>query len=62
MGIQPVWTFLRPSEQLIHRDVKEKRCRKGMKKMFWAAFGQEERTGLVPVDRDPLAARGGVSS
>ena len=61
MGIQPVWTFLRPSEQLIHGDMKEKRYGKGVKKMFWAAFGQEERTGLVPVDGDPLAARGGVS-
>jgi hypothetical protein len=60
-GIQPVWTFLRPSEQLQTGDVKEYRCGKGVKKMFWAAFGQDIRTGLVPLDGDPLAARGGVT-
>jgi transposase len=30
--------------------------------MFWAAFSQNERTGLVPLDSDPESARGGVTS
>jgi transposase len=29
--------------------------------MFWAAFGQNMRTGLVPLDGDPLSARGGIT-
>jgi transposase len=29
--------------------------------MFWAAFGQNIRTSLVPLDGDPLAQRHGVS-
>jgi len=61
-GIRPVWTFLRPSEQLIERDVKERRCGKSVKKMLWAAFGQDARTGLVPLDGDPESARGGVTA
>ena len=62
MGIRPVWTFLRPSEQLVEGDVKEIRCGKSVKKMFWAAFGQNIRTGLVPLDGDPESARGGVTA
>ncbi len=34
---------------------------KGVKKMLWAAFGYNIRTGLVPLDGDPQSARGGVS-
>ena len=30
--------------------------------MFWAAFGQNIRTGLVPLDGDPESARGGVTA
>jgi transposase len=30
--------------------------------MLWAAFGHNRRTGLVPLDGDPLVARGGVTS
>jgi transposase len=30
--------------------------------MLWAAVKWNQRTGLVPLDGDPLAARGGVSS
>ena len=30
--------------------------------MFWAAFGHNRKTGLVPLDGDLLAARGGVTS
>lgn len=61
-GIRPVWTFNRPSEQLAKHDVQKVLCSgKGVKKMLWAAFGYGIRTGLVPLDGDPLAARGGVS-
>ena len=30
--------------------------------MLWAVFKWNQRTGLVPLDGDPLVARGGVSS
>jgi transposase len=30
--------------------------------MFWAGFGSNLRTQLVPLDGDPESARGGVSS
>jgi len=30
--------------------------------MLWAAFGHNRRTGLVPLEGDPEALRGGVSS
>ncbi len=43
-------------------DVKEKRCGKSVKQMFWAAFGQDHCTGLVALDGDPESARGGVTS
>jgi hypothetical protein len=29
--------------------------------MFWAAFGQDMRTGLVPLNGDPLSAQGGIT-
>jgi len=61
-GIRPIWTFNRPSEQLAEHDVQEVLCSgKGVKKMLWAAFGYGIRTGLVPLDGDPLARKGGVS-
>jgi hypothetical protein len=60
--LQPVWTFLRPLEQLIQGDVKEKRCGKSVKKMFWAAFGYNIRTGLLSLDGDPESVRRGVTS
>ena len=62
MGIRPVWTFLRPSEQLVEGDVKEIRCGKGVKKMVWAAFGQDIHTGIGPLDGDPESPRGGTQS
>ena len=63
VGKQPIWTFNRPSEQLTARDVKEvNRTTKGVKKILWAVFKWNQRTGLIPLDRDPLAARRGVSS
>jgi hypothetical protein len=40
--------------------MKEKRCEKNIN-MFWVAFGQDIRTGLVPLDGDPEAKRGGVT-
>ena len=30
--------------------------------MFWACFGYNTRTGLVPLDGDPNLARGGVTA
>lgn len=61
-GIRPIWTFRRPSEQLIEGHVCTRRVGKGVKQMFWAAFGQGFRSGLVPLHGDPDAPRGGVSS
>ena len=58
----PVWIFLRPSEQFKQGDVKSIRTGKSVKKMLWAAFRQDARTGLVPLDGDPESARGGVTS
>ena len=61
-GIKPVWTFIRPKEQLLEHDVQTRRTGKAVKQMFWAAFGEDIRTGLVPLDGDPEAQRGGVTS
>jgi hypothetical protein len=61
VGARPIWTFLRPSEQLL-QDVKSKRTGKSVKKMLWAAFCQDLRTGLLPLDGDPDSARGGVTA
>ena len=30
--------------------------------MFWAAFSQTLRTGLIPLDGDPTSARGRVTA
>jgi len=61
-GIRPVWTFLRPCKQLTQHDVKEVLCSgKGVKKILWASFSYGSRTGLVPLNGDPLSARQGVS-
>ena len=61
-GIRPVWTFTRPCDQLVKHDIQEKRCGKSVKKMFWAAFGQDTRTGLIPLDGDPDSRRGGITA
>jgi hypothetical protein len=61
-GVQAIWTFLRPSEQLAAGDVCTRRTGKGVKQMFWAGFGQTIRTGLVPLNGDPDVDRGGVNS
>ena len=63
VGIKPTWTFTRPKDQVRLGDVKPVRCSgKGVKKMLWAAFGHDRRTGLVPLDGDPNSAKGGVTS
>jgi len=61
-GIQPTWTFTRPCDQLKEHDVRERRCGKHVRQMFWAAFGQDSRTGLVPLHGDSDSARGGVTA
>ncbi|KAJ6168001.1 hypothetical protein N7497_000844 [Penicillium chrysogenum] len=61
-GIRPVWTFTRPCRQCPERDVKTYRTGKSVRQMFWALFGEQRRTGLIPLDGDPEAARGGVDS
>lgn len=60
-GVRPIWTFNRPRDQLEKHDVHKKGHGSRIKQMFWAAFGEQYRTGLVPVDGDPESARGGVT-
>lgn len=62
VGARPIWTFRSPSQQLIDRDIHATRCGKGVKQMFWAAFGYNRRTGLLPLDGDPQSTRGGVTA
>lgn len=62
IGVQPIYTFTRPYEQERLGDVKEKRCGKGVKKMLWAGFGYNIRTGLVPLDGDESSKRKGVTA
>jgi hypothetical protein len=63
VGIKPIWTFVRPRDQVVEGDIHAIRCSgKGVKKMLWAVFGHDRRSGLVPLDGDPLAARRGVTS
>lgn len=63
VGVKPTWTFTRPRDQVKEGDVQPVRCSgKGVKKMLWAAFGCNRRTGLVPLDGDLQAVRGGVTS
>ena len=61
-GVQPIWTWNTPTEQLQQRDIHEVRCGRSIKKMFRAGFGYNTRTGLVPLDGDPESLRGGVTS
>ncbi|CZT13847.1 uncharacterized protein RAG0_17344 [Rhynchosporium agropyri] len=63
VGVKPIWTFTRPRDQCFEGDIQPVRASgKGVKKMLWAAFGHNRRTGLLPLDGDPLAPRGGVTS
>lgn len=61
IGIQPIWTFTRPCNQTKLGDVKEVRCGKGVKKMLWAAFSYNRRTGLVPLNGDEASKKKGVT-
>ena len=61
-GIRLIWTFLRSSEQILERDLQEKRYGKSVKKIFWVAFSQTLRTGLILLDGDPTSARGRVTA
>lgn len=61
-GIQPIWTFIRPKEQLAEHNIKTRRTGKAVKQIFWAAFSEDIRTSLVPLDGDPDAPRGRVTS
>jgi transposase len=63
VGIKPVWAFVRPKDQIREGDIQIVRnTGKGVKKMLQAAFGHNRRTGLIPLNGDPLAARRGVTS
>jgi hypothetical protein len=42
--------------------IQQRRCGKQKSKMFWTAFGFGVRTRLVPMDGDPLSAKGGVTA
>jgi hypothetical protein len=43
-------------------DIKAKQTRKSLLKMFWAGFGYNIYTELVPLDGDPDSRRGGVTA
>jgi hypothetical protein len=60
-GIQLIWTFRRPCDQLLEGDVYTQRCDKSVKQMFWAGFAENIRTGLIPLDKDLNSARGEVT-
>ena len=53
IGARHIWTFNSPRQQILKRDIHALRCGKGVKQMFWAAFGFDRRTGLLPLDGDP---------
>lgn len=61
IGVKPIWTFSRPQDQLREKDIHATPCGKGIKQMFWAAFGEQMRTGLVPLNGDLESKRGGVT-
>ncbi len=61
-GIEPIWTFTRPSEQIRDHDIRPIELGKRVKQMFWAGFGEEFRTVLIPLDGDPEAPRNGVTA
>ena len=49
-GQRAQWTFLRPREQLEQRDVHEVRRQGAVQQIFWAAFGPDQRSGLIAID------------
>ena len=63
VGVRPTWTFTRPKDQIRLYNIQPLRCSgKGLTKMLWAAFGHNRRTGLVPLNGDPLAKNKGITS
>lgn len=48
-GIRPIYTFLRPSEQIEQGDVTHTWLQGAVRQMFWAAFGPQSRTPLIPL-------------
>lgn len=61
-GMERIYTYNRPSEQIRKRDVRQERVNKGIKQMFWAGISHNRRTELIPLEGDPASARQGVSS
>ena len=61
-GLRPRWTFNSLREQLAQKDVKQVHTGKGIRQMFWAAFGEETRTDLLTLNGDPNSPRGGVNA
>ncbi|CAK44601.1 uncharacterized protein An03g03020 [Aspergillus niger] len=61
-GIRRIYTFRSPKQQIIERDIHTVRCGKGVKQMFWAAFGYNRRTGLLPLQGDPTSTRQGITA
>lgn len=62
-GLRPEYTFTRPRDQILAKDIHPTPT-KGtqIKQMFWAAFsGTLRRTGLIPLFGDPNSERGGVN-
>ena len=47
IDVKPIWIFTRPQDQLCEKDIHATPCGKDIKQMFWAAFGEQMRTGLV---------------
>lgn len=62
VGAYSIWIFTSPSRQIIERDICTIWCGKGVKQMFWAAFGFDWWTGLLLFNRDPESAHGGVTT
>jgi transposase len=63
IGLRPEYTFTRPQDQILARDVHPTPA-KGFQigQMFWAAFsGTTRRTGLIPLFGDSRSQRGGVN-
>jgi hypothetical protein len=61
-GIKLVWTFQTLSEQLYMHNIEAKRTGKSVLKMFWAGFGYNVCTELVPLDGDLDSRRGEVTA
>lgn len=62
IGQRSIYTFTRPKDQIIERDVRGLPTKGNQtKQMFWAAFsGDTRRSGLIPLFGNPESERGGV--